>query len=269
MVENINSAEGWSAVAFALFWKALVTAAVIIIVATIAERAGPVLAAILMGLPMSIGPTLALLTITHGEAFVVESTRHALASVFGVMAFLVGYVRTARRTGLWGSLAAGFAAWLTAALIIGQFPLTIWAALAIALSGFALTHLTLPRHPPPTPRYKRHPWRYLLARRNFAGLVVAIVVTAGRLLGPALAGFFASLPVIFGSAAWMLATLGNNNLAAATLSHADRGMWSFVAFCFVVATLASYVSIWLALTGGVLVSILVSVILVSRVRRAP
>ncbi len=261
------ASEGVIAAALALTWKAAVTATVIIAVALLAERASTILAAVLMGLPISIGPALALLAVTHGEAFVAESARYALASVFGVLAFLVAYVRAARFAGLWGCLGAGYAAWLCAALIIGNLPLSVPGAFGIALAGFALTRIGLPRHPPPLVSGEPHHWGFIVVRGVLAGLVVASVVTAGRALGPSLAGFFASFPVTFGAAAWMLATVASNELAAATLSHADRGLVSFMSFCVCVTVLAPLLSIWIALGIGAVVSVLISVALVMRLQR--
>ena len=260
------AAHGVATAALSLAWKAAITAAVVIGVALLAERANAVLAAVLMGLPISIGPALALLATTHGEPFVIESARYALASVFGVLAFLVTYVHAARFTGLWGCLIAGYSAWLSATLAVGHLSLSIPGALGIAVAGLLLTRLTMPRQAPPALSSDPHPLRFIIVRGVLAGLAVATVVTAGRALGPALAGLFASFPVIFGTAAWMLATLGNNDLATATLSHADRGMASFISFCFCFAVLAPVVSVWPALGISLLISVLVSVGLVMRLK---
>ena len=64
---------------FGFVWKAGVTATAVILVTLTAERVGTTFAAILMGLPLSIGPALALLAISHGDAFLADGANHAVA----------------------------------------------------------------------------------------------------------------------------------------------------------------------------------------------
>ena len=254
-----------------IVWKAGLTAATIILVTALAERAGATLAAILLGMPLSIGPALALLAFSHGNDFVAASANHALSSVFGVVLFIIAYVHAAKHCGLWGCVLAGYAAWLISALGLSQIDLNFWGGLGCAASGLLLGQLLIPRLQKParssTPNNRPTPIRFLLVRGSLAGVVVASVVTLAPLLGPALAGYFASIPVILGSTAWMLASVANKQLATATLSHADRGLLSFLAFCATVAYLTGPLSAYAALAVGLGVSIVVSLGLVMRMMR--
>jgi len=60
-----------------LSWKASVTALVIVAVAKIAERLGPFLASVFMGLPVSIGPAMILLSLSQDDAFLSRSALYS------------------------------------------------------------------------------------------------------------------------------------------------------------------------------------------------
>lgn len=251
----------------AFLWKACVTAIVIIAVTACAERAGSTLAALLMGMPLSIGPALALIAYSHGSEFVVAAANYSLAGVVGVVLFIVAYVRSAPRLGLWIGLLISYCTWLVSALVLGSFHLNFTAALVLAVAALIAGRWLIPRAVPTTPRRVPTPVFYVLIRGVLAGVIVSTVVTFAPLLGPQLAGFFATVPVILGSVAWMLATLVGPNAAIATLSHSDRGLPSFLIFCAIVAVAAEPLSAAVALTIGVAVSVIVSATLASLAQR--
>ena len=257
-----------------MIWKAGLTAFTIILVTVLAERAGKTLAAILMGMPLSIGPALALLAFSHGHEFVARSANHALSSVLGVVLFIIAYVHAAKLYGLWVCVLAGYTAWFASALVLSHVDLSFWGALGCATAGLLTGQLLIPRMEIPlrdaTQAAGPTPIRFLIVRGSLAGLVVASVVTLAPLLGPALAGYFASVPVILGTAAWMLTSVANNQFAAATLSHADRGLLSFLAFCATVACLTGALPAYAAIATGIGVSVVVSLgLVVCLVRDVP
>jgi len=128
-----------------MMWKAGLTAFTVILVTALAERARKTLAAILMGMPLSIGPALTLLAISHGHQFVAQSANHALSSVLGVVLFIIAYVHAAKRHGLWVCMVAGYTAWLASALMLSHIDLNFWGALGCAAGGLLLGQLLIPR----------------------------------------------------------------------------------------------------------------------------
>ena len=242
----------------ALLWKGTVTAAVIVAVARLAERLGPFLASIFMGLPVSIGPAMVLLALAQDDAFIARSALYGFANTATTLMFLVGYVALARRAGMWACLGGAYAVWLAGALLLGALPLTLGWALAIVAAGFLAAQLLMPRSAPGPVRARIAPWRYILLRGALGGLVVGTVVSLADLLGPVLSGLFVGFPVVFASAAWMLNAIRDNRFAAAVLSNADRGMVSYAAFCLTVHALSGPLPALGAIGAGFAVSAVVS-----------
>ena len=254
---------------FGLLWKGSVTAAVIVAVARLAEKLGPFLASVFMGLPVSIGPAMVLLSLEQDDAFIAQSALYSFANTATTLMFLVGYVRMAKRAGMWACLGVAYAIWLAGALLLGEVALTLGWAAAIVAAGFAAAQLLMPRTAPGPVRARAAPWRFILLRGALGGLVVGTVVSLADVLGPVLSGLFVGFPVVFASAAWMLNAIQDNRFAAAVLSNADRGMVSFAAFCLTVYALSGPLPALGAIGVGFGVSLAVSagVALLGRRRR--
>lgn len=241
-----------------LLWKGSVTAVVIVAVARLAERLGPFLASVFMGLPVSIGPATVLLALDQDDAFIARSMLYSLANATTTLLFLLGYVVAARRVGMWGCLGVAYAIWLSGAFLLGAVPLTLPLALLIVAAGFLGVHVAMPRGTPGPVRGRVAPWRFILLRGALGGLVVGTVVSLADAIGPALSGLFVGFPVVFASAAWMLNSIRDNDFAAAVLSTADRGMLSYSAFCLTVHLLAGPLPALAAIAVGFAVSALVA-----------
>ena len=246
----------------AMAWKCAITAMVVIAVGRIAERAGPLLAALLMGFPVGAAPALALMALTQDEAFISHAALYGAANSLGAMFFLVGYVNGARWLGLWGCVTVGYLGWAVTTSVLGAMELDLSLTIPLLVVGFVVVRVLLPRLDLGSVPRGQGSWPYLIVRGLLAGLVVSAVVTGARVLGPSLTGLFASFPVVFASAAWLLNSLGGNRLAAATLSVSDRGMGSYVGFCLTVHLLCGPMPAFVAITAGLAVSVVVSLAIV-------
>src|SRR5689334_16894275 len=100
--------------AFAL--KIVLTAAIVVGAATATERAGPLLGALIITLPIGAGPSYVFLALQHEPEFIAASALGSLAvnalnGVFGLI-----YAALAQRRGLLVSLAAALAVWVVLAM---------------------------------------------------------------------------------------------------------------------------------------------------------
>lgn len=247
-----------SALLTAFLWKAGVTALVIISVARLAERLGPFLAGIFMGLPISVAPAMALLAMDQSDGFVSEAALYSFGNTASNLAFLLAYVCAARWSGLWISLAVAYAVWAVAALSLSKLPLTLPIAFGIVVTALVLTRIFMPRHDRPLAVKSRASWRFLLLRGVLGGTVIGVIVTAANVLGENLSGVMVSIPVLFATAAWMLNSMRDNRLAAATLSITDIGMVSYASFCLTAHLLSGPLPSLAAIAIGIAVSIVVS-----------
>src|SRR5262245_62109551 len=94
-----------------LFWLALlvkmaVTAGFVVLATATAERAGPVVGALVATLPIAAGPAYVFLALDHDAAFIAASALASLAVNAVTAVFALTYAATAQQRGLALSLAA-------------------------------------------------------------------------------------------------------------------------------------------------------------------
>src|SRR5437868_4914628 len=76
----------------------------------VAQKWGPRVGGLLMGLPLTTGPIFVLLAIEQGQHFAAEATVGVLFGLIGLAAFAVAYVAASTRTGWVASLGIATAA---------------------------------------------------------------------------------------------------------------------------------------------------------------
>ncbi len=222
-------------IVLAFAWKTLVTAALVVAASRVAERAGPVMASILITLPFNAGPGFFFLALDQPAAFISAGALYGLAAAGPVLVFSAVYVRLSRAVGFALSIAAAAVAWLVAAAPAHWLAIDLAAAFGYVAAGVVIA-LALRRpvdlRPPPASS-GRAAWGLIVTRALAAGIVVASVATAGGHLGPELSGLALGFPATFSATAWMLYRLYGREFTAATIFWAQRGLASYVGFCLV------------------------------------
>ncbi|MET0333815.1 MAG: hypothetical protein ABW190_06045 [Rhizobacter sp.] len=206
----------------------------LLLVSLAGKRFGPAVAGWLAGLPVVAGPILFFIAMERGEVFAATAAALSLSAVLASVAFSLAYARACLRWG-WGvALVAGLSGWCVAAGVLSQLPMSPGLALGVSL----LTLLMAPRLFPAVPVQAagRGTTTLELACRMLAGaaLTVGVTVAAAR-LGPAWSGLLAVFPVL----GIVLAVFSHRShgpaFAAALLRAMATGLYSFVAFCFVLS----------------------------------
>ena len=105
------------------FWLALlikmVVAACFVVGATVtAERAGPVIGALIATLPVSAGPAYVFLALDHEPSFIAQSALASLALNGATAIYAVTYVLLAQRHGFAVSVPLSFLAWLVSVPVL-------------------------------------------------------------------------------------------------------------------------------------------------------
>lgn len=184
----------------ALAAKAASTAAVVVTASLIAERARPVIAAMVLSLPVSAGPAYVLLALQHEAPFIAAASLATMPVNIATVAIVLGYAAVARAgRGVVASYATGMIAWLATIALLAPLPWTFAAAVMAVALAFAIA-IVATRH-----------WRHAVASRPatrwydvplraifVAGLVVA-VVTLSDVIGPTATGVLAGFPVTYSS----------------------------------------------------------------------
>ena len=215
------------------FWASIatkmVTSAVIVVAASLlVERSGPVVGAAIATLPISAGPAFAFLAAEHGPAFVERTTVASLAVNAATIAFVIIYAILAQRRGMIISVGLGFGAWLAAAWMILNSDVTFAGAIALNVLAFAVGFPVAGRYRTARalPRMPRRWWE-IPVRAIAVMTLVAIVLAAGRLIGPRAAGIAAIVPIVLTSIALIMHPRVGGPASAALLANSVPGMVGF------------------------------------------
>lgn len=252
------------AAAFAL--RALTTAAIVLAVTLVVERAGPRLGGAVAGLPIVLGPGLAFLALAQPPEALAQAAKFALLSLSATQVFMLVHALAARRLPPAPTLALAVAGWAAcagalAALAEGWAALTAspWPAALIYAAATALSRGVLGALRPPAAAAPRGAGTAaLLVRAGLAGLLVGVVTLAAAWLGPRAAGLLLAFPVGMVTIALSLHQRLGAGATIATLHATTLGMGSLAGFCLIVALAAPVLPAWaalgLALAGAAAVS---------------
>jgi hypothetical protein len=256
------------ALAFLLI-KMLTTAGFVIAASLVAERTGPLVAAMVATLPVSAGPVYAFLALDHGDAFIGEAALGSMGANMATTAFSLTYVLAAQRLGTAAALAAAFAAWAPTLLAFKWLSLPFAAMLALALLVFPVIHRSvrpyLAARPDKPPRLA---WYALPLRAAFVSLLVASVTTLSFSIGAQWSGFFATFPVVLSTLVIFIQPRIGGPATAAIIASGVLGLMGFAfALCFVHLS-AVALGKWPALALGLLICVLWNLALVGWTRQA-
>jgi len=199
------------------------------------RRWGPSVAGWLAGLPAVGGPILFFLAYERGVQFAATAASAALAAVFPTICFCVAYAHAAQRLPWLGAYVCALAAWALGAFVVAQLPLAPFLALAIALATLLAAPRFFPRAAVKASNLVTGPE---IACRMAAGAALTLGVTAvAGEVGDVWSGLLGVYPLL----ATVLATFSHarhgGGQAAALLRALATGLYSFAAFCFVLALL--------------------------------
>jgi hypothetical protein len=229
--------------------RLLATAVLIVLVARVAERAGPFVASTILTLPLFAGPSYFFLMFEVSTEFLATSVLYAFAGTGPVLAFTAGVVNVIHRAGLLAGLAVGASVWLMLALPLHWLVLDLSLALAWCAAGVALVIVfRRPVDLHARPVAGRSAWRPLLLRSMVAGIAVALVSIMATFLGPEVTGIIVSFPLTLSVSAWLVYRQYGASFAAAMLTATQRTLPTYAVFCLGLHVLAPHIGVQLGFT---------------------
>ena len=262
----------WPCIVIDSFWLSLLikmtaSAMIVVTASMLVERMGPLIGSLVATLPLSAGPNFLYLAIEHGPAFLAETARVGLQVSIGTAPFVLVYAFVAIRHNVVVSIVAGYFAWgATLALVRSLdpgIPATILANVAVYALCIVLGRRFLSG--PLAAAAVRRGWDLPLRAVTVMGLVAAVVIS-GRLLGPAMAGVVAILPVVYSSLALILHPRIGGAATARVLVTGYPGLLGFGMAVATVSVTAIPFGSAAALTAGLCVAVIwnASILLLSR-----
>ncbi|MBV8751943.1 MAG: hypothetical protein JO328_03695 [Hyphomicrobiales bacterium] len=207
--------------------KIVLTAAIVVAAATATERAGPLLGALIVTLPIGAGPSYVFLALQHDSAFIGASALGSLAvnALNGVFALV--YAALAQRRGLFVSLASALAVWvvLAAAMRPVEWTLARGILLNVAVYAVCLPGAARFRHAA-MPIYRRR-WYDAPLRALLVSAIVAAVLALSTRVGPTTTGILATAPMVMTSMTLILHPRVGGKVSAAVMANGLTGLVGF------------------------------------------
>lgn len=211
--------------AFAL--KIVLTAAVIVIAATATERAGPLLGALIVTLPIGAGPSYVFLALQHEPEFIAASALGSLAvnALNGV--FSLVYAALAQRRGLFVSVATALAAWIILAAALRSVEWTLARGVLLNVAVYAVCLPLAARfRDAAMPIYRRR-WYDAPLRALLVCTIVTAVLALSTRVGPTTTGILATAPIVMTSMAIILQPRVGGKVSAAVIANGLTGLVGF------------------------------------------
>jgi hypothetical protein len=235
--------------------KMAVSALFVVIAVYSAERAGPVVGAMVATLPVSAGPTYIFLSLDHSATFIADS---ALASfVMNAITCILAlvYALLAQRRGMLVSVGSALATWIALAVLARPIPWTTASALVfniVVLAGCLaigdrLRHVRMP--------LVTRRWYDIPLRAGMVATLVAIVVGLSARVGPTVTGILAVFPIVMTSLMIILHPRIGGRATAAVFANSMLGLVGFSLSCLT----ARLAVVPLGKAGGLALALAVSI----------
>ena len=207
-----------------LLVKMLATAAFVIVIALLSERAGPFLAAMMASLPIYTGPIYLFLAFEHGPEYLAQMAIGSTAIAAATPVFAIVYCILALRLGMAASLSGALLAWALSALAIRSHVWSLPEALLLCLVVFAValpaarafTRIGAVRQAP-------RRWTDLPLRAALVAILVGVVTTLSAHVPPMMTGIMSVVPIIFSSLILVLHPRIGGPATAALMAHSISG----------------------------------------------
>lgn len=219
--------------ALTLIVKMAITAGFVLAATVTAERAGPLVGALVATLPLGAGPVYVFLALDHDAQFIAQSAVNSLAINTVNVIFALTYALLAQKRPLSVSLPVAMLVWAVLAWIVHEIHWTLLSAILInvAVLGVSIP-LARPLRHVRMPPFRAH-WTDLVMRAALVALLVGITVTFSFQLGSSGSGILAVFPVILLSIMFILHTRVGGKPTAAVLANVPIGLVGFAGACLV------------------------------------
>lgn len=242
--------------------KLTLTPAVMIGATLAGRRWGAAVSGWLVGLPLTSGPLVFVLTFEHGRHFAGRTAVGSLSGAIAEAAFCVGYALSPRAPLVAASL--GFAA---AAAAVHALPLVLLVVLVPVALLLALR--LLPPFPVRTETSVRARRWDLPARALVATGVVLVLTAAATTIGARLTGLLAVYPLYSAVLATFAHRLEGRAAAVGLLRGLLLGLFSFAAFYSVLAVVLPRAGTAVAFAGAIAAGLTVQVASLRPILRRP
>ena len=248
--------------------KMAIAASVVVGCSLLAERTGPLVAAMIATLPISLGPVLVFLALDHDAAFIAASALGTMNANVAHSAFILSYVLLAQHRAMLPALAGSLAVWVLALAGVRGLALPVLPLAGLNILAYAVAHALVRPYLSVRAAGPVALSRFAIPIR--AGCVAAlagIVTFASDRVGPLWSGVLAGLPIVLSSLIMILQPRIGGPAAAAVIGSGALGLLGMGLALAVVHVMAVPFGSWTALAAGLALAVGWNLVLTGLARR--
>ena len=229
----------------------MLTAGIVVTASVVVERAGPLIGALVVTLPVTVWPAYVFLSLDHDAAFLAQSAESGLAINAVSAVFMLAYLVLAQRRGLIVSLCLAVACWIGLALLVRSIAWTVGGAGLLNLMFYpACIWLSNRYREAEVPRLQRQ-WYELPLRTLLVCTLMGTVLVLSNWVGPVATGILAVYPISTTCTMLILHPRIGGRPTAAVIANGLWGMLGIalglLALCLTIVPLGTGTALALAL----------------------
>ncbi len=213
-----------------VFWlslglKLVLVAGIVVTASVVVERAGPLIGALVVTLPVTVWPAYVFLSLEQDAAYLGASARSGFAVNAVTAVFMLIYLVLAQTRGVLASLCAAVACWIGLAWLVQAVSWTVGeAALLNVLAYSACLALSGRFRHAAVPRITRQ-WYELPLRTALVCALMGAVLGVSHWAGPVATGVLAVFPISTSCTMLILHSRMNGRASAAVIANGLWGMF--------------------------------------------
>jgi hypothetical protein len=240
---------------FAIAVKMAIAASVVIAATIAAERAGPLIGALVATLPVSAGPSYFFLAFEQDAAFFSQSALGSLLLNASTALYATTYVLLSQRNPFVISVPAAMVAWLGSFFLFSRFIQSGAAAAILNIVVFAACFLLVRRYRDVRMPKIRLYWYDFAFRAGLVGALVGVILLLNTVMGPILTGALAAFPIVFTSMMLILHRRYGGPACAAVMANGIIGLIGFGIAAYFLHVSVIALGVPLALTGALAITV--------------
>lgn len=234
-----------------LILKAIVSVGIVVGLSVAAERAGPRLAGLLIGLPLGAGMVVVFTGYEQGADFAAAAAVHMVPGFLTTFVFIYAYGAIAARQNRGGLRSVviptlgAHVGYGTAAWVLSQFQIPLMVSIPMLCIGVVIVHRMMASLPdnPITARVT-FGWKVLAFRAGMATTVIIIITSIAGLVGPQWTGLLTAYPITLLPLVLVLHITYSGAEVAAVLKHVPFAMGSVTSFCLAIVFTLPAFGLW-------------------------
>ncbi len=235
--------------------KMVIGASVVIAATVAAERAGPLIGALIATLPVSAGPSYFFLAFEQDAPFFAQSALGSLLLNASTAIYATTYVLLSQRNPFIICVPAAMIAWLGSFFLFSYFVRNGEAAALLNIIVFAVCFYLVRRY-----RDVRMPkiqlrWYDFAFRAGLVGTLIGIILLLHTVMGPLVTGALAAFPIVFTSMMLILHQRYGGPACAAVMANGITGLIGFGIAAYVLHVSVISLGVPLALTIALCITV--------------